>query len=348
MKQFLSTVAFVSGVAALSAGVAQAQVALTAETTTPGGTPYVTITALAELAGAAGIADIQVLEGQTATNIVQNIAEGRTAIGVAPLQLPFLMAHSVGPYSSLGERGEELASQLRALYPYNVGSYAMLSPEASGIRAWSDIAGRRVFDGPPRGQALSTARALIQLATGLTEEGGFTGVQANWGELPTVLTDGSVDASIVPTGFPSVRVTTALSAGAVNVVSFPKDIFEGEGFAALLRQPGNTRIVLSQDELDLPPGAVLISEDGMYRALGAGFAEVVNASMSFELAHDLTALHIANLDNLRARAPFMRNSSLGELGVEESGFCGVNPLRYHPGAIAAWEEAGYVVPDCAR
>ena len=28
--------------------------------------------------------------------------------------------------------------------------------------------------------------------------------------------------------------------------------------------------------------------------------------------------------------------------------CGPNPLKYHPGAVAAWEEAGYTIPDCAK
>ena len=28
--------------------------------------------------------------------------------------------------------------------------------------------------------------------------------------------------------------------------------------------------------------------------------------------------------------------------------CGQNPIRYHPGAVAAWEEAGYTIPDCAQ
>jgi hypothetical protein len=28
--------------------------------------------------------------------------------------------------------------------------------------------------------------------------------------------------------------------------------------------------------------------------------------------------------------------------------CGLNPLKYHPGSVAAWEEAGYTIPDCAK
>jgi hypothetical protein len=28
--------------------------------------------------------------------------------------------------------------------------------------------------------------------------------------------------------------------------------------------------------------------------------------------------------------------------------CGPSPVKYHPGAVRAWEEAGYTVPDCAK
>jgi len=28
--------------------------------------------------------------------------------------------------------------------------------------------------------------------------------------------------------------------------------------------------------------------------------------------------------------------------------CGPNPLKYHAGAAAAWEEAGFEIDDCAK
>ena len=37
---------------------------------------------------------------------------------------------------------------------------------------------------------------------------------------------------------------------------------------------------------------------------------------------------------------------LGEIAdTATTGMCGAMPLKYHPGAVRAWEEAGYTVPD---
>lgn len=71
---------------------------------------------LIEIAGTQGIANIQLSDGQTLTNSIQNVAEGKTDIASAPHILPFLMSRGVGPYGSLGkEKGAELAGNLRAI-----------------------------------------------------------------------------------------------------------------------------------------------------------------------------------------------------------------------------------------
>ena len=121
---------FLVGLAAgicMSAG-AQAQSILTAETASPNTTPGISIISLSEAASKAGVANIQVSAGQTLTNSVQNVAEGKTDIAAAPYILPFLLSRGVGPYAGLGaEKGGELAKKLAALYTYRIsvqGLYA--------------------------------------------------------------------------------------------------------------------------------------------------------------------------------------------------------------------------------
>ena len=56
-----------------------------------------------------------------------------------------------------------------------------------------------------------------------------------------------------------------------------------------------------------------------------------------------------NLDAIKAKTPFLPQVSLGEVAdTATTGMCGAMPLKYHPGAVRAWEEAGYTVPDCAK
>lgn len=340
-----------AAVAALTlTGAARAEVNLSAEASSPGNSPHLSIIHMAEVAGEAGIANFQVQEGQTLTNSVLNVAEGKTDIAPAPLILAFLLDKGRGPFSKQGEKGAELAANLRALYPYNAGAYGLFALDSSGIRSWHDIAGRTIFNGPPRGAALVNARQSIQLNTGLKDGEGYTGKQVNWGQLATLLVDGSVDGFVTALTFPSARVTVAASAGKVNLISTPKEVFEGEAFQKLLKAPGNVPIVVPEADMGYGPdaGVTLISEDATFRGLGTAFADIVHKDMDKGLAKSLVATYIQTMKRMEARAPYVKNIGMGVLDAENSGFCGPLQLKYHPGAIEAWEEAGYTVPDCAK
>ena len=105
----LTTLATAVAEVALSATGALAQQNLTAETANAAGVPGNTVLALGEFASQAGIANIQVATGQTLTNSLQNVAEGKTDITAAPFILPFLMSRGAGPYAKLGaEAGANL------------------------------------------------------------------------------------------------------------------------------------------------------------------------------------------------------------------------------------------------
>ena len=154
---------------------------------------------LAEAAAAADVANIQVADGQTLTNSVQNVAEGNTDIAGTPYILPFLLSKGLGPYSKLGaEKGAELASNLRALYPVTLGIFALYAYDSKGLKGWDDLEGRTIYNGPPRGAAVTNARTIIQLTAGLKEGEGYEGVQVNWGQAVKTITDGSADAVVLP------------------------------------------------------------------------------------------------------------------------------------------------------
>lgn len=334
--------------AAVTGVVAAAQENLTAETAQPGGAPHLAISHLAEAAAASNAASLQVQSGQTLTNTILNVAEGKTDVGVAGLILALLLEKGRGPFAAQGEDGAALAGELRALYPYNLGVYALFAFDTAGIDSYADLEGRNVLNGPPRGGALVQARQIIQIVSGLKDGEGYTGVQANWGQMGVKMIDGSSDASLLPNTFPDGRVVTAQSAGRVTLVSMPKDQWETGELRKFATGPGNTPFILPISEMGYGDGVTIVSEDDMFRGVGIAGAEIVNASMSFETAKALTAAHIATMDELKAKAPWAKNINFGVLDAETSGFCGAISLKYHPGAVAAWEEAGYAVPGCAK
>jgi len=338
-----------ASVAALMATTVNSAENLTGETASPGGSIHLSMAHLAEVAAAKGIANIQVADGQTLTNSIQNVAEGKTDIAGTPYILPFLLQKGRGPYSKLGaEKGAELASNLRALYPVTLGIFALYAFDSKGLNGWGDLEGKTIYNGPPRGGALTNARSIIQLAAGLKEGTGYKGVQVNWGQAVKTITDGSADAVVLPILFPDSRITQALASGNMTVWSIPKDKWESGPFQKYLRAPGSAPFEISTKEVSLGDGVTLKTEDGTFRGLATVGGDIVNKNMSFDLAKALTKAHIDTLDELKAKVPFAKHAGYAVMDIVKSGMCGPNPLKYHLGAVAAWEEAGYKIDDCAK
>jgi len=340
----------ISGLLAITvfATTAQAQVNLTAETAEPQVVPGQTVLALGEVASSAGVADIQIATGQTLTNSVQNVAEGKTDIAAAPFLLPFLLSKGAGPYASLGkEKGAALASNLSVLYTYRFGTYGLFAYDSANFNGWDAIDGATIFNGPPRGAALNRARALVKLTTGLDDGKSYTGLQVNWGQAVKTITDGSADANVLPLNFPDARLTQAVASGAITVWSMPLDKFESEATQKYLKAPGSIGVTAPKEGL-FGEDVTVVSEDDQFRGIGEVGGEIVHADMDVELAKALTKAFIDNLEVFTSKTPFMSTIYLGETDLAFSGLCNQVPVKYHPGAIAAWEEAGYNIPDCAK
>ena len=344
---FMAGAVLATGLAATSAF---AQANMTAETAGAGGIPGTTVLSLGEFASEAGIANVQVATGQTLTNSLQNTAEGKTDITATPFILPFLLSRGIGPYAKLGpEKGKELADGLSVLYTYRLGTFALSAFESKNFGGYEDIAGKIIFNGPPRGGALTNARGIIKIATGLDDGDGYTGLQVNWDQAVKTMTDGSSDGIMLPIGFPDARMTQAVAAGKMKVWSIPKDIFEGEAMQKYAKAPGSSAVVLPLDKAPMPEGVSVVTEDGIFRGIGTVGGEVVRTDMDEETAYQLTKAMLENLERVYAKTPFMPNAALGEIAdLSTTGMCGAMPLKYHPGAVRAWEEAGHTVPDCAK
>ncbi|WP_293452039.1 TAXI family TRAP transporter solute-binding subunit [Planktotalea sp.] len=329
---------------------ALAQGILTAETAAPNTTPGISIIALSEAASKAGIADIQVTSGQTLTNSVQNVAEGKTDIAAAPFILPFLMSRGVGPYAGLGaEAGAGLADNLAVLYTYRISVQGLFAYDSAGVAGWDGLEGKTIFNGPPRGAALTNARLLVKTVTGLDEGTGYTGVQVNWGQAVKTIQDGSADAFVLPQAFPDPRVTAALASGDMTVFSMPKDVHESEAFQKVAKLPGTVAFSMPVAEMGYGDGVTVVSEDDTFRGPGTVGGDIVNVTMDFDTAKALTAAFIENIGPIyHAKASFMNVAWHGETDLELTDMCGANPMKYHPGAVAAWEEAGYTLPDCSK
>ncbi len=323
---------------------------LTHEYAQPGGGSDVSARNLAEIAAAEKIATIQVQGGKTLTRSIQQVAEGKTDIAAMPIVLYFLMSRGLGPYGSLGrERGAELASNLRVLYPYHgITGFFLLAYASTGIDSWDKIKGKTVFNGPPRGGALNTARSVIRLTTGLNDGKGYAGKQIAWGQANAIFLDRSVDAAVRPGTNPASWMPILAAAGKINLVSVPKAKWEGKAWQKFLGAPGNAPSIFPVSELaHYGENVNVISEDDMFRTVTAPFSDAVHKKMNKGLAKALTAAFIKHVANLHRKTPFAKGLYFGQIDDKKMALCNAG-AKLHPGSVEAWEEAGYKVADCMK
>ena len=344
-------VAALAVTASFASASAMAEVNLVSNAAGAGTAGGLTATSLVGYAAERGIANIQLKDGQTGTKYMLALAEGKIDLASGPHVLPFLMGRGAGPYKKLGkEKGAELASNIQLLYPYTFSIFTLYGYDAQNITSWDDIKGKKVLNGPPKGTATMNSKSLIQLFTGLKAGDDYESVTVNWGQMPTAIVEGTADVVMIPAMFPGPRVTQASAAGAMTMISMPKDIFESEAAQKFLNKPGSSPYVvpLSEVKAAMGDGWTILSEDDMFRGKSVPGGDMVNKSMDEQLAYELTKAHIENLDAHKKIAPFMETLNFGLVDKKSSGMCGPNPVKYHKGAVRAWEEAGFKIPECAK
>lgn len=341
-----------AGAAALFFSVtAQAQnITLTSAAAQPGGASDISAKFLAEVAAANKIATIQVQVGQVLTKTMVQVAQGKTDITASAFILNFLMSRGLGPYSGLGkEKGKALAANLQLLFPFHLAHFALVSFQTSGIDSYAKLKGKTVHNGPPRGGALVTARNVIRLSSGGLAEGkGYVGKQIAWGQANSIFLNRSVDATVRPATNPASWIPIFLAAGKINIVSVPKKLFEGKAWTKYSNAPGNVPVLFPTKELNhYGANARVISDDDMFRSVANAGGAMVHKKMDKKLVKSLTAAFIKGTPDLYRKTAFARTSQFGHVDNKHFNYCKAG-IKFHPGAVEAWEEAGHKIVDCAK
>ncbi|MFL4472161.1 TAXI family TRAP transporter solute-binding subunit [Tateyamaria armeniaca] len=349
----LRTVLMGATLALAPLGVA-AQATLTAETSSPGGPAHYVSTTFAAALDSAGVATLQMTEGATLTNSVQAVAEGRVDVATAPLILPFLLQRGIGPYSGVGaEKGAELAAGIRALY-FHAGAHQTFgyydSKPVANIRK---LDGLRIWNGPPRGAALTSGRAMIQLFAGLKDGEGYEGVQTPWPDAVSTVTGGAVDAWSFPSGLPGGREIQFSAAGAITIHDVPSDLLNSELGQQIVKAPGHAPFSVPVDVYRAAyegNDITIVTDDDTFDSYSTAFAEIVQASMPEELVFDIVTAMLNAQERFEQGAPMgpYLNITFGDIDGVSQGACGAVQIKMHPGAIRAYEAQGHTIADCLR
>lgn len=290
----------------------------------------------AQFAAEEGI-NLQVVLGQTLTRSALKLAAGRIDMAVVPPGAYRAMSNGAGPYAEQGDQAKQLAPNVRALFAFPAGTFHPVVWADSGIEDWRDLAGKRVYIGPPAGAASAQIQSLIELGSGGLKAGDdYEGVRAPWGAAQQSFQDGQFDVYVGSVAVGSQALNELSLQRDIKVLGVSEEVRASDAWQAFL-------VNAAQFESVIPAGSYAGQTNGDADQVSTASAMMmsVQASMDDDTAYALTK---AYWDNLSA---MMNANALMKSIDPDKPFAGMN-ATLHPGAVRYYEEAGIQVPADLR
>lgn len=323
------------------------QTAIAAATTVLVAAPAAAEELLAESAGQTGLTTIvlQVLgrdlsgsgteislnSGQTLSRSALNLAAGQIDIAITPPRAFNAMTRGVGPYSELGEQAIELSGNLRSLFGFTGGALHPIVRADSGIETWEDIAGQRIYIGPPGGGANAQITEFVNLMSGMEADTDYEVVRMGWGAAIQAFQDGQFDVLNMSTAVGSANIVQLLLQGDYRFIPAPEGMAGSDAYQDFLSVGSIPGGIPANSYEGIENGDIDITSYSYTMAVG------VNAEMSDDVAYLLTSTFWENLEANSEEIALLR-------ALTNTPFDG-NNIPLHPGAIGYYEEQGMEIPE---
>lgn len=334
MKRLINTLIFAS----LGLGVSvNAATVLTAEGGGQGSSSHVPLVALGKAASNAGVAELQVTDGNTLTKSILNIALGKTDMGIVPVAAANLLSAGKGPYKKL-DKGKRtmLKSNLRTLFGFEAGYYGLITYADSGIQSLADIKGKKVLVGPPSGAASANAIKIIAAETGYKPNEDYEAVKMGWGAVSTAFTDRKVDLLVRPATWPSAIYTQLQASGEIRIIGGTDKLKQSK----LAKAKGMEVISVPTSQLGEGNYTFNNSTDGHVDVLAYKMVAAVNKNLDEETVYQITKAFFTDYDEAMKAAAWMPALKIDQvtIGLKAAG------IPIHPGALRYYQEAGIGIP----
>jgi TRAP transporter TAXI family solute receptor len=323
--------------AALATGTtAGAQELIRMSTLGPGSSPNMVMTTFATVVNqnSDGI-EIQVnATGAAPRHAVEAATERTDMFMYAPVIHSF-MTNQQAMFADV-DQAPALAGNLRAILAFPIGVYHFTTVEGSGIEDWDDIAGKRVFLGPPAAAATNVSAGLIRTLTGYEPDEDYEAVKLGWAAAAQAFQDGQLDLYTNPTNAPSPVIQQVALTSKLRFLGIPSERIEEEAIQAFFNRPG---------------GAVGVIPAGVYGENQLNTDDVttikalvgigVGQHLSDDLVYEMTKTFWDNIEGAREGTPWLRAITLDTV------FDQMN-MPLHSGALRYYEEIGLDIPDALR
>lgn len=218
-------------------------------------------------------------------------------------------------------------TEIRALGSVYPNAVQLVTLADSGINSLNDLKGKRVSLGAPGSGTEVNARTLLE-ANGIKT----TDLKArrfNFNETGDALRDGDIDAGFWSVGPPTSSILSLATNRKIKIITISKD----EIAKAMKLEPVFAPYTLR--------GGMYEGVDKSVQTISIPNVLTVNASMSDELAYQITKMMFEKVEELRAI-----HSAADDTTVEFS--LNSTPIPLHPGALRYYEEIGETIPKRLR
>jgi len=306
LKSFIAIAALGFGIASVTANAQELRIG----TASQGGAFYPVGQAISTLVGnyAEGLTMVPVVTQGSVEN-PRLVNSGEVDIAITNNNLAVLANKGVGPYAKTGPM------ELRAIGSLHFSVLHMMTLEDSPIDGIADLKGKRIAVGPAGGGTIPFLTQVLALQ-GLTMDD-ITPSFLSYSDGFSQLADGNVDAAFALSGYPAGAVMQAQANRKLKYIA----LTEEEVASALEQYPNYNRVVVPADVYNTSADGTLLGVNNML---------VVDASMSDEVAFQITRAIYDNLEEFRAENAYARQ-------IDPARSLSLN-IPLHPGAAAYFNQ----------
>lgn len=265
-------------------------------------------------AGSGGSIIVTVEESQgSVQNVMEVRARGGDYVFTTPPGLVGAAQKATGPFA---DKGDPAFDDIRALFPIPSLTMHFVVRADSGIESFADLEGKTILLG--KGTFSATEGEKYLNLFGL--EGKVTLADVELSNAVPALKNGQIDGFVTAGSFPAPNVIEAAASMGVKVLSLSED-----QIAATKR----SRLVI--------PAGTYAGQDADITTTSLSVGAFTTTKMDEETAYQLTKTFWEGKASMGAAAPWWNGVDAGLMGA-------IN-VKFHPGAIRYYKEAGIALSD---
>jgi TRAP transporter solute receptor, TAXI family len=246
---------------------------------------------------------------------VLGILTGNLAMGMVQSDVQSLAVNRQGPFAQSAGTGK-----LRVLFSLYSEAFTVVVGKDSGIKAFSDLKGKRVAMGTP-GASYWTTAELFMREYGWTTDDVHTVQDISADGMGKALCAGQVDAFIYAIGHPYAMIQDAVSQCGASIISL-----DGKERAAFMEK-------YAYYPAAVIPAGMYAPESHAVQTFGPQATLMASSNMPDDTAYFIVKTVFENFDAFKRMVPVF-----SELRKEDMVKGGSAPL--HPGALRYFKEAG--------